>query len=375
MFHLIRYNLLVKLKNFSSTFWPLVFPILLGTMFYFAFGNINDADFNTVSVGIVKEDHADPLFLMFLNQVENGKNKLISSREMYSDEAYKELNSQQISGIYFVGDTPALTVASNGIEESILQAVLSSYETGKDTIKNIVRTHPSGVWKGIRQMLNQTGNTVSEISLGGRTINGNVQFFYALIAMSCLYGCFIGFGSAVSLQANITALAARRCVTPTHKLKLVLSEQIASFLLGYVDVVILLLYLRYVLKLDFQGQMSRMLLISFLGSLIGVSLGIFVGSMGRMKEGIKIGIILGISMICSFLSGLMNGTMKDIVEKHAPYINRINPAALISDAFYCINVYDDMARYYRNLITLVIMSILLITASFLLIRRERYDSI
>lgn len=67
MFHLIRYNLLVKLKNFSSTFWPLVFPILLGTMFYFAFGNINDADFNTVSVGIVKEDHADPLFLMFLN--------------------------------------------------------------------------------------------------------------------------------------------------------------------------------------------------------------------------------------------------------------------------------------------------------------------
>lgn len=193
--------------------------------------------------------------------------------------------------------------------------------------------------------------------------------------MSCLYGCFIGFGSAVSLQANITALAARRCVTPTHKLKLVLSEQIASFLLGYVDVVILLLYLRYVLKLDFQGQMSRMLLISFLGSLIGVSLGIFVGSMGRMKEGIKIGIILGISMICSFLSGLMNGTMKDIVEKHAPYINRINPAALISDAFYCINVYDDMARYYRNLITLVIMSILLITASFLLIRRERYDSI
>ena len=375
MFHLIRYNLLVKLKNFSSTFWPLVFPILLGTMFYFAFGNINDADFNTVSVGIVKEDHADPLFLMFLNQVENGKNKLISSREMSSDEAYKELNSQQISGIYFVGDTPALTVASNGIEESILQAVLSSYETGKDTIKNIVHTHPSGIWKGIRQMLNQTGNTVSEISLGGRTINGNVQFFYALIAMSCLYGCFIGFGSAVSLQANITALAARRCVTPTHKLKLVLSEQIASFLLGYVDVVILLLYLRFVLKLDFQGQMSRMLLISFLGSLIGVSLGIFVGSMGRMKEGIKIGIILGISMICSFLSGLMNGTMKDIVEKHAPFINRINPAALISDAFYCINVYDDIARYYRNLITLVIMSILLITASFLLIRRERYDSI
>ena len=58
---------------------------------------------------------------------------------------------------------------------------------------------------------------VREVSLGGRTIDGNVQFFYALIAMACLYGCFIGFGSAIGIQANITPLAARRCVTPTHQ--------------------------------------------------------------------------------------------------------------------------------------------------------------
>lgn len=52
-----------------------------------------------------------------------------------------------------------------------------------------------------------------------------------------------------------------------------------------------------------------------------------------------------------------------------------NPAALISDALYCINVYDDASRYYRNLITLIVMSAALVLASFLLIRRERYDSI
>ena len=374
MLHLIRYNLLVKLRNFSSTFWPLVFPILLGTMFYFAFGNISDADFETVSVGIVKEEQADSLFLMFLDQVETNGDHLISTTELSYEQACAQLENEQISGFYVVGKTPSLTVASNGIPQSILQSVLSSYETGKTTIRTIARTHPSGLWAGIRQMLNRQ-ELLTQVSLGGRTINGNVQFFYALIAMGCLYGCFIGFGSAVSLQANITTLAARRCVTPTHKLKLILSEQIASFLLGYFDVIVLLLYLRYILKLDFQGQMGRMLLISFLGSLIGVSMGIFVGSFGKMKEGIKIGIILGISMVCSFLSGLMNNTMKDLVEKTVPFVNRINPAALISDAFYCINVYDDMGRYYRNLITLAVMSVLLVAASFLLIRRESYDSI
>lgn len=374
MLHLIKYNLLVKLRNFSSTFWPLVFPLLLGTMFYFAFGNISDADFETVSVGIVKEKQEDTLFLMYLNQVENNGKHLISTTELSYEQACSQLEDQKISGFYVVGKTPSLTVASNGISQSILQSVLSTYETGKNTIHTIVRTHPSGLWDGIRQMANRQ-ELLTQVSLGGRTINGTVQFFYALIAMGCLYGCFIGFGSAVSLQANITTLAARRCVTPTHKLKLILSEQIASFLLGYFDVIVLLLYLRYILKLDFQGQMGRMLLISFLGSLIGVSMGIFVGSFGKMKEGIKIGIILGISMVCSFLSGLMNNTMKDLVEKTVPFVNRINPAALISDAFYCINVYDDMGRYYRNLITLAVMSVVLVAASFLLIRRESYDSI
>lgn len=374
MLHLIKYNLLVKLRNFSSTFWPLVFPILLGTMFYFAFGNISDADFETVSVGIVREKQEDTLFLMYLNQVENNGKHLISTTELSYEQACSQLEDQKISGFYVVGKTPSLTVASNGISQSILQSVLSTYETGKNTIHTIVRTHPSGLWDGIRQMANRQ-ELLTQVSLGGRTINGTVQFFYALIAMGCLYGCFIGFGSAVSLQANITTLAARRCVTPTHKLKLILSEQIASFLLGYFDVIVLLLYLRYILKLDFQGQMGRMLLISFLGSLIGVSMGIFVGSFGKMKEGIKIGIILGISMVCSFLSGLMNNTMKDLVEKTVPFVNRINPAALISDAFYCINVYDDMGRYYRNLITLAVMSVVLVAASFLLIRRESYDSI
>lgn len=343
-------------------------------MFYFAFGNISDADFQTVPVAVVEEAHADQVFLAFLDQIEGGEDKLLSVEKMTDEQAQDKLEAKKVSGIYYVGTEPSLTVASSGIEESILQSVLSSYENTRSTVRNMLKTHPEGIFDGLRAMMKQQ-NGVQELSLGGRTIDGNVQFFYALIAMGCLYGCFIGFGAAISLQANLTALAARRCVTPTHKLKLVLSEQIVSFFLGYVDVVILLLYLRYVLKLDFQGQMGRMLMICLLGSLIGVSMGIFVGSLGKMKEGVKIGIILGISMVCSFLAGLMNNTMKDIVEKHAPFINRINPAALISDAFYCINVYDDPARYHRSLITLAVMGVVLVTASFLLIRRERYDSI
>ena len=374
MLHLLKYSFLSKIRNFNIVFWPLVFPLVLGTFFYFAFGNINEADFQTVPVAVVKEASADTFFMTYLDEVEKSSPDLLKAEEMSEKEALEALQDKKVEGIYYVGKEPSLTVAGIGIEESILQTVLDSCENTRTTITNIMKKNPQMDMETMKSLLS-SDSLVREVSLGGRTIDGNVQFFYALIAMACLYGCFIGFGSAITLQANITALAARRCVTPTHKLKLILTDQLTSFALGYVDVIILILYLRYILNLDFQGQMGKMLVVSFFGSLIGVSMGLFIGSLSKIGEGIKVAVILAISMVCSFLSGLMNSSMKDTVEKHCPIINRINPAALISDAFYCINVYDDPARYYRNLLTLAVMSSALVFASFLLIRRNRYDSI
>ena len=47
-------------------------------------------------------------------------------------------------------------------------------------------------------------------------------FFPTLIAYACLSGAFLGVRASFDSQANLTALGARRSVTPTHKLALVL---------------------------------------------------------------------------------------------------------------------------------------------------------
>lgn len=374
MLHLMKYCIKVKLKNFNMLFWPLVFPLILGTLFYVAFGTIEEADFETVPVGVVEEKNADLVFIEFLDRMAEEDEPYISCEKLEYKEASKALSDGKISGIYVVGEEIKLTVGGNGIPESILQSLLDSYENGKQTMIQAAASHPEGIEKASEQM-EKYNTAVKQVSLGGKTTNGNAQFFYALIGMACLYGAFIGVGAALWLQANLTTLAARRSVTPTHKLKLVIVEMLSSFLLHFVNVCILLLYLRYVLKLDFQGQMPKMLLVSMVGCLIGVSMGIFIGSFGQMGEGVKIGILLGISMTCSFLAGLMNADMKYAVEKSAPIINRLNPAALITDAFYCINVYDDPIRFTRSLVILTIMAAVLTGASFLMVRRERYVSI
>ena len=84
-------------------------------------------------------------------------------------------------------------------------------------MENIAVNHPEGMQSAAEQMSDH--QMVKQVSLGGKTTDQTAQFFYALIAMACLYGCFSGYGTALYLQANLTALAARRCVTPTHKLK------------------------------------------------------------------------------------------------------------------------------------------------------------
>lgn len=374
MLHLMKYNIIVKVKCMNVIFWPLVFPLILATFFYFAFGTMEEADFETVPAAVVKEENADTVFLEFLETMEEDESHLIEVQEMTRQGALDALELKKVEGIYFAGETLSLTVAGNGIPESILQSLLESYENGKQTMEVVAEQHPQKLSEAAEKM-GDYEELVEQVSLGGRTTNGNVQFFYALIGMACLYGAFIGLDAAINIQANLSPLAARRCVTPTHKLKMILAEMLSCFLLHYFNVLILLAYLRYVLKQELEGRLLEMLLITLIGSMIGVSMGIFIGSIGKVGEGIKVGILLGVSMTGSFLAGLMNADMKYIVDQYAPFVNRLNPAAVITDAFYCINVYDDPVRFSRSLVTLMVMCMGLTLASFLLIRRERYDSI
>ena len=371
----MKYALLTKLRNPSIVFWPFLFPLALATLMYFAIGQMDQADFETVPAAVVVEEEgeAEDSFLPFVDAMDESSG-LIRAEKMTEEAALKALEKGEAEGIFYVGNDVRLTVSGNGFPESILQSVLASYQSGEEAVKDIARLHPEGMQDALEKM-KEYDTAVNQVSLGGTTIDGNVQIFYALIGMACLYGCFIGFGCALWLQANLTALAARRCVAPVHRLKLILTEFGAGFLVHFANMIVLLAYMRYVLKLEFTGSFAEMTGLVLVGSMFGVSMGIFVGSLGKVGEGIRIGILLGISMSLSFLAGLMDASVKDAVEQHAPVLSRVNPAALISDALYCINVYDAPERFADNMVILIIMSALMVGGAFLIVRRERYGSI
>ena len=80
-------------------------------------------------------------------------------------------------------------------------------------------------------------------------------------------------------------------------------------------------------------------------------------------------------MLGCFLSGMMGITMKYVIDKNLPILNKINPASMITDGFYALYYYETPDRFYFNIISLLIFSALMIVISMQGLRRQKYDSI
>lgn len=375
MLSLFRNSIRTAVRERTVLFWSLLFPIIMGFFFYIGFSGGKDTEIlKDIPTGVVTIDGSGQAgtFETFLHELDGNPLKLVFYDS--EKEARDALGEKKISGFYRIDARPSLVINGSQLNESILSQLLQSYLQNEATMKDIAAKRPGHMADAVTALEDYSSYT-RETSLGGRTMDVYVLFFFALIGMACMYGSFLGMQKAMELQAYNSALGARRCVTPTHKLKLIVVDMSTTVLLHFINLVILLLVMRYVYGVDFGVNYGLILLITFMGAVIGVSMGFTIASIGKAKEGAKIGIMIGISMVCAFAAGLMFSDIRNVLEKNAPIVNRLNPAALIVDSFYCVSVYDDPVRLSGNLALLGVMSGVLVLLSFLVTRRERYDNI
>lgn len=378
-FHQYKYRIKFFMKTPTCLFWAFIFPILLGTLFRAAFGEamLNLGSMSSIPVAIVveKENPETTNLLTVMPTITYGDgNPMFSITETNRENADQLLKEGKVNGILSVSDRTELFVADSGLYTNILKQFLDQYNRISATIKDVATTNPQNIEKAM-ELLQSEAQTIVKVSLNGENTNGFIQYFYSLIAMACLFGSYLGLSNSKDIQANQSTVAARRCVTPTNKLALILADSSAAITIHFLELVIVWLYLRFVLGIPIGNQPVLFLLTVFLGSLIGIALGQFIGSVSKGHEALRISLATGVSLFLSFLSGLMVGGVKDIVEKHLPLLNKINPAALVTDAFYSLTVFSDYRRFTGDLILLTLIATVLILGSFLILRRERYDSI
>jgi ABC-2 type transport system permease protein len=140
-------------------------------------------------------------------------------------------------------------------------------------------------------------------------------------------------------------------------------------------ITLLFIYLYNILKIDFGDSLFPVIVTCMVGSFTGLALGAMVGALGKGKVESKEAIVTAIVLGSSFLTGMMIVNIKYIICKFAPFLNYINPAALITDALYSLYYYDSLHLFYINIGILSGLTVVFGFIAFLGIRRKTYASI
>ena len=361
--HNLKYSFNVLFRNRILIFWTYAFPVLLGLFFYLAFSNIESSEqMKAIDIAVVdnKEFRDNPVLVVALKSLgdENSDSHIFNITYTTSNEAAQLLSDKEVEGYIFVdGGKTRVVVGKSGTSQTILKYAVEEINQISELGEKIITA------------------TAAIVDKSSSNLSYTMIEFYTLIAMTALYGGILGMTAINQVLANMSHKGKRVSVSPAGKGTLVLSSLAASYIVQLIGMAILFIFTIFVLKVDYGSNIGLIILLACAGCLAGLSIGVAVGSLMKTGEGGKIGVILAISMLGSFLSGMMGITMKYIIDKNVPFVNKVNPASMITDGFYALYYYDTTSRYWFDVASLLIFSAILIAASFFSLRRQQYDSI
>lgn len=318
---------------------------------------------------------------------ENNENRLFNTRYVTKEDAQKLLEDDEIIGFMILeADKPKVVVKSSGINETVFKYVteeivqtaeivqtMAEDEIKKEMTAGNYNVDYEKIYKNILEITQNQEANIENIS--SNNLSYTMIEFYTLIAMACLYGGILGMVSINQNLANMSNNGKRISVSPASKGKLILSSVLAAYITQLIGLALLFIYTIFVLNVDYGTNLPLIILLGMIGSLAGLSMGLLVGTVFKVNDNAKTGIIISVTMLGCFLSGMMGITMKYIVDKNMPIINKLNPASMITDGFYSLYYYDTLDRYFFNIASLLIFSAIAITISCISLRRQKYDSI
>lgn len=373
-------QLLRTFRDRTYFIWLLIFPVLLSTLFYFTFSSLDEANaLKTFGVGLVADDSYETggAFDQALASVsEPDSEDALFALEKCDSQAAADalLKTGKVYGYYYMeASRPRLVVGSSGMYETIMKSFLDQYVQTENTIETVLRENPGALAQ--LDLLTEVRSYTAHVSPSKNAPTEKVNYFYALLAMVCMFGSIFGMSVICDLQANLSAQGARRAVSPVRRGKMAAADLLAGVTVQILAICIVILYIRYFLGIDFGTQLLPVLFTGIVGSIVGVAFGALVSVTNKLSPTVKSSILISITMVCSFLAGLMVSGINYTVMEKAPVLSWLNPAARITDAFYCLYYYDTYDRYFLNIGILLGMAAAMFAVTALFIRRQQHESI
>ncbi len=379
---LLLNNMKINIRNKELIGWCIIFPIVLGTLFYVGFGSIYDIQStDPIPAAIVYEldDKANAsecrsmIESVFDNIKYDDGTAMVEYRETSLEEADQLLDEKEINGYYLVHGMAdmELVIRSSNMKTSILSAILTGYKQNMDIMIK-------GFEKGLTQeqivSMMYVGDYVKEQNLGGDSHDPYVAYFYNLIAMCCLMCIQTSLHIFPNIRASRSNLGKRHELSPGSQRIAMLAAFFAATLVQICISQVTLFYLLCILKIDFGGNTGLIILTTVIGTFMASTIGLAIGSL-RLKQSVLESIALMITVGGGFLSGLMYGDIKWKLELNLPIINRINPASVLSDAFYHLNINHGGKGYTYSICYMLIVSAVFLTVGIIMSSKKSSKSL
>lgn len=380
-FHNLKYSLKSLIKNKGLLFWTFLFPLLMATLFNMAFGNwVESEKFESIDIAIIKNSYYEDneVAKRVFESISSGEDRVFNITYVSDDVALKLLKDDKITGYikYYDGGSD-ITVKSNGVSATIIKSVVDEIDTYNVMFNDLVEkelTSSFDIDKAVTEAIKKFENIqVKTKDVSVKKIDIAVIEYYSLLSMTCLYGGFIALTCISNSLASISSRGKRVEVAPTKKSVIILSSLLSSFIVQMIGVLLLLTYLKLI-GVNLYANVLGLMVVTVLGVLAGIALGLLISVVNNKNEGVKFGIVIAVSMACSVLAGLTGVSLKYVVDSNFPIINKINPAAMITDGLYAL-YYEDISRFNYNMISLIIFVVVLVLISVVSLRRKKYDSI
>lgn len=372
-------------KNKMLIFWTFAFPIILAIFFNMAFSNIENSEkLDIINIAIVNNDEFNnneiyKQVFQFLGD-ENQEDRLFNIKYVNEREAQDLLNKRDVIGYLLLEVKPKIVVKASGINETVFKYVVDEVVQNEKIVNALVAQKGNDLnlldrlklYGEIKDLISQDVN-VKNVS--SNNLSYTMIEYYTLIAMACLYGGILGMSAINNSLPNMSNLGKRISVAPIKKYIIVFSSALAAYVVQLIGILLLFLFTIFVIKVDYGQNLILIILLTLLGALAGLSLGVMIASILKKDENLKTGIIISFSMLGSFLAGMMGITMKYIIDKNIPIINKLNPVNMITDGFYALYYYDTLDKYFFNVISLAVVCLVFIGIAIWALRRNEYEYI
>lgn len=388
-------NVKTSIRNTSSLFWVLAFPVILAALMLGIMGNLQDGyTAEAQHFAIVSDSNwkaspgADELVSSLSKKPNAGSDDtqlLIPTTVATKAEADTRLDSRKDIGYLYAGsdglvnmvlcDREAASIqsdstASEGIAVSILSASLGSFNQAKSA--RSTKSSPS------TQILVRSGGQTytKQIRLTHIHPSMTAPYFFAVLAMACLIGASTAAEMIARTQPNLSALGARRASSPSPKWRQAAGAFLASWLFSAVSLLVAYIFVRTVCGVQIGGRDPIALIAIAVGTFMATAFGSMMGAIPKLPIETKVGLVVGIDCTLSAFIGLYGSLAMDLnnaIQERAPVLHLINPVKQVSNLFYDIVYYDSLAPFARTCGILVIMAAIFLAACGLLLRKQRYE--